>query len=433
MEVDTKLFGTDGIRGTTDNEEAGELLLTPELIMRVSSALSNTLRADKFIICRDTRRSGSWIENSFVMSAGVECFLAGVLPTPAVPILAKVVGSRVGVSISASHNPPRYNGIKVFVDGFKMAKELEVEVENKIWNAKSSPGIAKKLEHSEEIYINYLLSKKSPSLKGLKLAVDCANGGMFKVAPWVFESLGARVSKFGCEPDGMNINEGCGTEHPENISVDDVDLAVLFDGDGDRVLFKDKDGVWDGDHIITLLGERLLKSRKLSGVVLTVMSNIAVERFFLEKGVEVFRVGVGDRNVAFKMKETNSNLGGEDSGHVILMDYSTTGDGLLTALCVLDVIAKEGKTLAELVPVRKYPQVRISLKVKKKPPLESLKVSKVVEEARRKFGRNGRVVVRYSGTEALLRVMVECEEEEEAKKIAEKIAECAQSEIGSED
>ncbi len=429
-----KLFGTDGIR-----EVANKFPLTPEMVTRIGIAAAYYLRA-KFdnkkrwlcVVGKDPRISSEMISSAFIAgitSVGIDVLDIGIMPTPSISYFVEKYKADLGVVISASHNPFEYNGIKFFNRfGEKFSQKEEAVLESILF---SSYELEKELglfigrvyrENKEKEYINFLLEKVTNSLHGLKVALDCANGSTYKVAPIAFKKAGAFVNAYNTNPDGININENCGSLYPDFISEKvlkiKADLGFAFDGDGDRVIVVDENGkIYSGDKILALLSEYL----KIDSIVLTIMSNLGLEKYLNEKNVKVYRSKVGDREVYQLMKEKNVVLGGEDSGHIILRNLLKTGDGLLTALLVSKIVYETGKPLSELVPnYKEYFQAKENIKVKEKKNFENYKPYKEILE---KYKDKARFVIRYSGTEPVLRIMVEAESKEKAKKILKELKE----------
>jgi phosphoglucosamine mutase len=444
-----QLFGTDGIRGV-----AGDFPLTEESTYLIGRALGHDLmrgaRKPQALMGQDTRDSSGWIADRVaagLAAVGVEVHSAGVITTPGVAYLARSRGFAAGVVISASHNPWMDNGIKVFSgDGFKLTDARELAIEKDIFALLERPGAvddtALKVAGPSlpgeaalrKAYIESLAGSVSSDLSGLRVLVDCANGAATAEAPELFRALRVQV-EFACvTPDGKNINEGCGALHPETLgktvatSGGKFDLGVTFDGDADRALFCDAEGrVVNGDGVLLLTARDLQARGKLNGstVVATTMSNMGVEIALKKSGIRMLRGNVGDKYVLEEMLKTGATLGGEQSGHIIFRDGdATTGDGLLTALRVMDVIVRSGKTLAELVSdLKVFPQKIQNVRVREKIPFADVpEVKRAIEAAERELDGNGRVVVRYSGTEALARVMVEAESEEKMLAITAGIA-----------
>jgi phosphoglucosamine mutase len=452
-----QLFGTDGIRGV-----AGEFPLTADSTYLIGRALGHDVlratRTPQVLLGQDTRESSAWIADRVaagLASVGVDVHSAGVITTPGVAYLARSRGMAAGVVISASHNPWTDNGIKVFSgDGFKLTDERELAIEKEIFALLAKPGavddtavkIAQPSLPGEsalrKAYIHWLASGVTADLSGLRVLVDCANGAATAEAPELFRSLRIQATFIHATPDGKNINEGCGALHPENLgkavaeSPDKFDLGVTFDGDADRALFCDSSGrVVNGDGVL-LLTARDLKSRgKLAGdtVVGTTMSNMGVEIALKNSGIRMLRANVGDKYVLEEMLKTGATLGGEQSGHIIFRDGdATTGDGLLTALRVMDVIVRSGKSLSELVSdLKVFPQKIQNVRVREKTPFAQVpEIQRAIQSAERELDGNGRVVVRYSGTESLARVMVEAESEEKMKALTAGIAAEIQKKLG---
>jgi len=433
------LFGTDGIRGV-----AGEFPLTKESTYLIGRALGHELMRGtpraQAVLGQDTRESSGWIADrvaSGLAAVGVEVHSAGVITTPGVAYLARSRGFAAGVVISASHNPWTDNGIKVFSgDGFKLSDARELAIEKEIFALLAKPGSADDTALRiagpslpgeaglRRAYIESLAGSVSSDLSGLRVLVDCANGAATAEAPELFRGLRVHATFTHVTPDGRNINEGCGALHPETLgkavaaASGQFDLGVTFDGDADRALFCDAQGrVVNGDGVLLLTGRDLKARGKLAGdtVVATTMSNMGLEIALKNSGIAMLRANVGDKYVLEEMLKTGATLGGEQSGHVIFRDGSaTTGDGLLTALRVMDVIVRSGKSLAELVSdLKVFPQKIQNVRVREKIPFTQVpEVQRAIEAAERELDGNGRVVVRYSGTEALARVMVEAESEE---------------------
>ena len=452
-----QLFGTDGIRGV-----AGEFPLTTESTYLIGRALGHDLirTAGKALalIGQDTRESSAWIADRVaagMAAVGVVVHSAGVITTPGVAYLARSRGFAAGVVISASHNPWTDNGIKVFSgDGFKLTDERELAIEKEIFALLGKPGVADDTALRiagpslpgetalRKAYIESLAGSVSSDLSGLRVLVDCANGAATAEAPELFRSLRAQATFTHVTPDGKNINEGCGALHPETLgktvaeSNGKFDLGVTFDGDADRALFCDAQGrVVNGDGVLLLTARDLKAHGKLSGniVVATTMSNMGVEIALKTAGIRMLRANVGDKYVLEEMLKTGATLGGEQSGHIIFRDGdATTGDGLLTALRVMDVIVRSGRSLAELVSdLKVLPQKIQNVRVREKIPFAQVpEVQRSIEAAERELDGNGRVVVRYSGTEALARVMVEAESEEKMRAITAGIAGEIQKALG---
>jgi phosphoglucosamine mutase len=452
-----QLFGTDGIRGV-----AGEFPLTATSTYLIGRALGHDLirstQKPKAVMGQDTRESSGWVADRVaagLASVGVEVHSAGVITTPGVAYLARSRGFAAGVVISASHNPWTDNGIKVFSgDGFKLTDARELAIEKEIFALLQDPGAADDTALKiagpclpgemtlRKAYIQSLAGSVSSDLSRLRVLVDCANGAATAEAPDLFRDLRIQATFTHVTPDGRNINEGCGALHPETLgktvaaSAGKFDLGVTFDGDADRALFCDGEGrVVNGDGVLLLMARDLQSTGKLSGstVVATTMSNMGVEIALKKAGIRMLRANVGDKYVLEEMLKTGATLGGEQSGHIIFRDGdATTGDGLLTALRVMDVIVRSRKTLAELVSdLKVLPQKIQNVRVREKIPFAQVpEVQRAIEAAERELDGNGRVVVRYSGTEALARVMVEAESEERMQALTAGIAREIQRALG---
>ena len=422
-----KLFGTDGIRGTANSEP-----MTAETALKVGMAagaqFTRGTHRHRVVIGKDTRLSGYMIEPALTagfVSVGMDVVLVGPMPTPAVAMLTRSLRADIGVMVSASHNPYEDNGIKLFgPDGYKLSDEVEAEIEARIRGDHSdilatSPklGRAQRLEDAAGRYIEYAKNTfpKGRNLSGLKIVVDCANGAAYKVAPTVLWELEADVIPIGVSPDGFNINRNCGSTATETmrtaVITHHADLGIALDGDADRLVMSDENGqLVDGDQLMAVIAERWQEEGRLKGqsVVATIMSNLGLERFLNERKLELIRTKVGDRYVLEEMLRSGYNLGGEQSGHMILSDFSTTGDGLIAALQVLSVIADSGRRTSEVC--RKFhpiPQVLKNVRYNGGKPLEHDQVKRAIEDARQRLGNRGRVVIRPSGTEPLIRVMAE--------------------------
>ena len=443
------LFGTDGVRGVANVD------LTAELAVDLAIAAAHVLgeigafagHRPKAIVGQDSRASGDFLEAAVVAgltSAGVDVYRVGVLPTPAVAFLVKESGADLGVMISASHNPMPDNGIKFFAKGGdKLADQVEAQIEARLgepWDRPTGLNVGRIIfdEAAKERYITHLLSTIDTKLTGLKVIVDCANGASSTVAPSVYERAGATVTAISASPTGWNINENCGSTHLDNL-INEVkkagaDIGIAHDGDADRCLLIAKNGeVIDGDYILNILATAYLAEGKLNkkAVVGTVMSNLGFIKSMESLGIKFEKTAVGDRYVLEKMLENDYTLGGEQSGHVIMRQFSNTGDGLLTALQVMQVVAKSKKSLFELAAtMKKYPQILINVKDIAKEKLESsAKIKDAVFEAEKQLIGAGRVLLRASGTESLVRVMVEANDLELAQKIADSLAQLVRLEL----
>ena len=440
-----KLFGTDGLRGRVN-----EYPMTPEIALRLGMAVGqifkNGKRRHKVIIGKDTRLSGYVFETALtsgLCALGLDAYLVGPMPTPAISFLTRNMRADLGVVISASHNPFSDNGIKFFdSQGFKLPDELEDEItamtlaENPIWSfpAPENVGRAHRVVDSRGRYIVYLQHTfpRNMTLIGMKIVLDCAHGAAYGVAPQVFEELGAEVITIGVKPNGLNINDGCGSMHPEVVAqkVREVgaDIGLALDGDADRLIVVDEQGrVLDGDQIMALCAQDMLEQGTLVGgtVVSTVMSNMALEMFLQAQGGRLVRTPVGDRYVVEAMRREGAVLGGEQSGHLIFMEHSTTGDGTLAALQLLRIMCQKNLPLSLLAHLMEpFPQVMVNVLVEKKVPFEDLPaVMHAVAAAEADMKGRGRVLLRYSGTEAKARVMVEGEDKPKVEQYANDIAE----------
>ena len=435
-----KYFGTDGIRGI-----AGESL-TADLSFKVGKALGKLLTEKKehpkVVIGRDTRISCDMIEQALtagLTSTGVNVMTVGTIPTPAIAYLTKTIETDSGIMISASHNPYQDNGIKIFgPDGFKLTDEQELEIESLIDNSEqiknaSFEKIGKLYGGSElsQKYVQHIKQSISGDLSNIKIALDCANGATTGVAPYIFGDLEADIETIGCQPNGININDNVGSTKIDTISAfvkeNNVDVGFAFDGDGDRVLAVDANGnIVDGDKIMFILAKHLKEQGELKDnmVVSTVMSNIGFYKAIEENGLQSVKTAVGDRYVVEEMRNNNYSLGGEQSGHIILMNYATTGDGILTAVKLANIIKSTGKSLEELASeVSIYPQKLVNIKViDKKAAMEDSEILAECEKVEKELEGNGRILLRASGTENLIRVMVETSSDELTDKYCEQVA-----------
>lgn len=442
-----RLFGTDGVRGIANES------LTCELAFKLGQATAYLLGENdakvKILIGKDTRLSGDMLENALVAgitSAGADAVILGVIPTPAVAHLIRYFEADAGIMISASHNPAEYNGIKIFDrQGYKLADQVEDEIEEIISGEKeitpADPGkIGKRIvcEEGEAIYVDYLISTVETSLAGLRVAVDAANGAAYRVAEQVLKGLGAEVISFFTAPDGVNINNACGSTHPEALQEKvkelGADIGLAFDGDADRLITVDHLGrIVDGDKALAICAVHLKQNGALAKdtLVATVMSNLGLELYLQEQGISVVKTDVGDRYVLEEMVKEGYAFGGEQSGHIIFLAYNTTGDGVLTGIQLLRILAEEQKTLAALADeITILPQVLINARVaeqKKHTYMEVSEIKAEIEMLEQAMDGRGRVLIRTSGTEPLVRVMIEGEDygyiEEEAKKLAALIEE----------
>jgi phosphoglucosamine mutase len=443
-----RLFGTDGVRG-----KAGEYPLDHDTVARLGAALVRAMRTDgkslRFIAGRDTRESGEWIERELargIRSEGAHLTTAGVIPTPAVAYVAREMAFDAGIVISASHNPFQDNGIKVFSGrGEKFTEALEREVEEIIadacWTVSGSADDPVERTDVIDAYISHArLALPDPHRLGrLRIAVDAANGATTTVAPRLFEALGFDVQLIGAAPDGRNINLDCGSTHPEALARMAVErgcrVAVAFDGDGDRAILVDANGrIVDGDAVLLMCGRHLRQLGELKGnaVVATVMSNIGLELAFRESGIEMIRCPVGDKYVMEEMIKRGLSLGGEQSGHIIFSEHLFTGDGIVTALTVLRVMADTGRELADLAgELVTYPQVLLNVRVREKRDLQTVPaVADAMKRVEDRLAGTGRLLVRYSGTEPLLRVMIEGQDQQEIQGWATQIVNTVKEHLG---
>ena len=445
-----KLFGTDGIRG-----KANQPPMTGEIAFEIGRAAAYVLKKkhgrDMILIGKDTRLSGYMLESALtsgICSMGVDVVLVGPMPTPGIAFVTRSLRVDAGVVLSASHNPYDDNGIKFFSsDGFKLSDSIEKEIEKAVFSKKlgsirpegSEIGKAHRVDDAAGRYIEYVKSTfpKGMTLEGKKIVVDCANGSTYKITPWVLSELGADVIAINDKPDGKNINADCGSTYPEAMQKAvlkyKADIGISHDGDGDRAIFCDEKGeIVDGDKIMAMCALDMKKEKRLKNntVVATVMSNIGFEMFLKKSGIRVIRTQVGDRYVVEEMLRRGCNLGGEQSGHIIFMDYNTTGDGAITVLQVLAVMCKTEKPiskLASVVPI--YPQILVNVPVSKPKSIDKFPaVITAIKKAEKKIG-SGRILVRPSGTESKIRVMVEGNNMHKITAIAEEIAEVIKSKM----
>lgn len=436
-----KLFGTDGIRG-----KAGIEPVTAETALKVGMAAGlEFMRGShrhRVVIAKDTRLSGYMIEPALTagfISVGMDVILPGPLPTPAVAMLTRSMRADLGVMISASHNPYEDNGIKLFgPDGFKLSDEVEAAIEARILGnmgplaTSRSLGRAKRLSDAQGRYIEFAKNTfpKNLSLEGLKIVIDCAHGAAYHVGPIILWELGAEVVPIGVTPDGFNINDKCGSTHPETLCKEVVaqgaHLGIALDGDADRLVMCDEKGqLLDGDQLMALVAHYWHKNNTLKGggVVATQMSNLGLERFLQAKGLTLHRTKVGDRYVVEKMREGGFNVGGEQSGHIILTDYATTGDGLIAALQVLAVLVEDGRPASQAArQFTPLPQVLKNVRFSGGAPLDDVEVQKTIAHAEAMLAGTGRVLIRKSGTEPLIRVMAEGEDAQQVEAAVDSIA-----------
>jgi phosphoglucosamine mutase len=456
-EKNRRLFGTDGIRG-----EAGKFPLDPSTIRVAGESLARHLaectgrQTPRIIVGRDTRESGRWIEGELMEGArafGVNIQSAGIITTPGVAFLARTMPADAGVVISASHNPYADNGIKVFdPSGQKLDEATERKIENDLWDSEPRPSNATAANTAEDPgsaslraqYLEYLASDvaRGLSLAGLTIAIDCANGAAYQLAPELFRRLGARVIPINDKPDGRNINRDCGSLHIEGLQhrvrSERADLGVAFDGDADRALFVDGAGQFvDGDATMWVMANYLRKRGELAGdvVVATVMSNIGLEIALRSRGIRLVRTDVGDKYVLEELIRMGAVLGGEQSGHIIFPKLSLAGDGLITTLSLLRAIRGGRRTLAELTrDFRRYPQILVNVRVREKRPFAEMpQTNQLARETEAKLGQKGRLLLRYSGTEPLARIMIEGEDEKNIKAWASNLADAIRADVGSPD
>ena len=455
-----KIFGTDGVRGVANVEP-----VTAETALKLGRAAAyvfaqmNPRRTPdgarpKIVLGKDTRLSGYMLENALVAgitSLGVDVLVIGPLPTPGVAYITRSLRADAGIVLSASHNAYQDNGIKFFRhDGYKLDDQIEEKIENLVFNGEidsirptaNNIGRATRIDDALGRYVEFVKASfpKGMSLEEMRVAVDVANGAAYKSTPCVLRELGAEVAVAHNEPNGININDGCGSMHPEEIQrvveISGADVGISHDGDADRVLLCDEDGeIVDGDEILAIAALDLLESGRLeqNTVVATVMSNFGLDEALAARGGKVVRTKVGDRYVIEEMVRQKLNLGGEQSGHVIFRDFTTTGDGIITALQILRIMHKTGQPLSKLKAcLQKYPQAQRNLAVKEKRPLAELdSVMKLVTEAEKELSGKGRVLLRYSGTEPKIRLLIEGREFEMIDKQADRIADAIQTAIGA--
>jgi phosphoglucosamine mutase len=450
-----KLFGTDGIRGVANVDP-----MTGELAMQLGRAIAHLFKELKgrhrIVVGKDTRLSGYMLETAMasgICSMGADVMLVGPLPTPGIAFITTSMRANAGVVISASHNPYYDNGIKIFSrDGFKLPDDMEQRVEEFIFSnhfhslrpTASEVGKAHRIDDAVGRYVVFLKNTfpNDLTLDGLRVVLDCANGAAYRAAPTVLEELGAEVIPIGIEPNGENINAGCGSLHPEVMSrlvvERGADMGIALDGDGDRIVFADGKGrEVDGDHILAICGLELLSHDRLNQktVVTTVMSNMGLEKSIERAGGRVIRTRVGDRYVVEEMVRGHFNLGGEQSGHTVFLDYNTTCDGILTALQVLAIMRRNERPLEELGRVMEpFPQVLYNVEVRERKDLSQIpEIDGKVKTIEKTLGKTGRLLVRYSGTEPLLRIMVEGEDEDKLHQYALDLVEVVKKHLGKEE
>lgn len=441
-------FGTDGIRG-----KVGQYPITPDFVLKLGWAVGRVLAGDgnrKVLIGKDTRISGYMFESSLeagLTAAGVDTLLLGPMPTPGIAYLTRTLHANAGIVISASHNPFDDNGIKFFsAEGTKLPDDVELAIEaelDKDIQCQDSAHLGKAVRVTDAAgrYIEFCkrsISQKL-SLRGLKIVVDCANGATYDIAPKVFDELGAEVIAIGDDPDGMNINDGCGSTQPEwlqkNVRISNADLGIAFDGDGDRVMMVDSQGnLVDGDELLYIIAQERQQSGKLSGgVVGTVMSNLGLEHALVQSEIPFVRANVGDRYVMEQLLAQNWLLGGESSGHIICLDRTTTGDGIIAALQVLAAMVKSEQGLGDLLAgMEMYPQTLVNVRLGKQVDVMSLQsVKGAIQAAEQQLADTGRILLRPSGTEPLIRVMVEGQDSGVVEQVANDLAAVVRSALSS--
>jgi phosphoglucosamine mutase len=446
-----KYFGTDGVRGVANSE------LTPELAFKIGRfggyVLTKNTERPKVLIGRDTRVSGHMLEGALVaglLSIGAEVMRLGVISTPGVAYLTKALGAQAGVMISASHNPVQDNGIKFFgPDGFKLSDEQELEIEaliDKETDELPRPvgadlGQVNDYFEGGQKYLQYLKQTIDEDFSGLHVALDCAHGATSSLAPYLFADLEADISTMGTSPNGININEGVGSTHPEALAAfvkeKGADVGLAFDGDGDRLIAVDENGeIVDGDQIMYICAKYMKETGRLKQqtVVSTVMSNLGFYKALEAQGIKSAQTAVGDRYVMEEMRKGGYNLGGEQSGHIIFLDYITTGDGMLSAIQLVNIMKATGKPLSQLAgEMKKYPQVLVNVRVAdKEKALENERIQAVIRTVEEEMNGNGRVLVRPSGTEPLIRVMAEAPTQEVCEEYVNRIVAVVKEEAGAE-
>lgn len=448
----SRLFGTDGIRGVANQEP-----LTPETAHRLGRQLVATLLERtgasrvRLVVGRDTRLSGPLLEAALTagaLSAGAECYVAGVLPTPAIAFLTRHAEALGGVVVSASHNPFEDNGIKIFSpDGTKLPDAWEEEIERRLAAPDAAPrpsgatvGRLVVYDQAEADYLAFCRRGIDVRLDGLAVVLDCAHGATYRLAPRLFKSLGARVRVMGARPDGTNINRRSGALYPDALQArvrkSEAQIGLAFDGDGDRLISVDEAGeIRDGDYALAICARHLAARDQLRGgfVVTTVMANLGLDRSLAEAGIRTLKTQVGDRYVLEEMRRVGASLGGEQSGHLIFLDRSSTGDGLISALQLLGVMQHTRQSLGELSRcLTKFPQVLVNVGVREKPPLESVPgLDARIRQIETSLDGRGRVLVRYSGTEPLARIMIEGEDHEQIETLARELAGILERAVGS--
>ena len=439
--IKRKYFGTDGVRGL-----ANAFPMTPDIALKLGAAAGRHFRKDqkqhRVVIGKDTRRSSYMFENALTAgftSTGMDVYLLGPVPTPAVGVLTRSMRADVGVMISASHNSYLDNGIKFFgPEGFKLSDKVELEIEKSLedeieYAASQNIGMAKRIDDALGRYMEFAKSAfpRKKLLNGLKVVVDCANGAAYKAAPIVLWELGAEVISIGVNPDGYNINKDCGSTHPQNaakaVLEHNADVGICLDGDADRLILIDNKGkIADGDQLMGLIASQWSSKGNLANntLVATVMSNMGLERYLNTLDIKLLRTNVGDRYVVEAMRKFGYNLGGEQSGHIVMTDYATTGDGLMAALQFLNALVESKCTSSELIKVfEPMPQLLRNVRLNNSESLDNLKVKESIKAGEDAFGDIGRILIRKSGTEPLLRVMGECEDPKLLKAVIGNIVE----------
>lgn len=441
-----KLFGTDGIRG-----KANVAPMTADMALKLGRAIAHLSHADngpgpkRLLVGKDTRISGYFLEYAMtagICSMGANVLLVGPMPTPGIAFLTQNMRCSAGAVISASHNPYEDNGIKFFSkDGFKLSDDYETRLEeltlgselHRLNPSGDEIGRVHRIDDALGRYVVFLKSAfpREISLEGVKIALDCANGAAYKAAPLVFEELGASVESIGVNPDGLNINRDCGSLHPERICEltrgIGADLGVALDGDADRAIFSDENGrVVDGDQIMGLIAADLMSRGTLARrtLVATVMSNMGLEVFLKSIGANMVRTDVGDKHVVERMRKGGYNFGGEQSGHLVFLEHSSSGDGIMTALQTLRVMVTTGRKLSDLVrPIERFPQILKNVDLNSKPPLESIpSIAKAIDEAKKALGDKGRILVRHSGTQMMCRIMAEGQDPDKVREVVDRVA-----------
>ena len=451
MNKSNKIFGTDGVRGIANIEP-----MTVETALKIGRAAAHVFkknnRRHRIVIGKDTRLSCYMLENALVAgicSMGVDTLLVGPLPTPGVSFITRSLRADAGIVISASHNAYQDNGIKFFgADGYKLSKKIEEEMEalissgelDSIRPTKTDVGKAYRIDDALGRYVEFAKQSipKGMTLDGMRIVVDCANGAAYKAAPYILRELGAEVIVYNDKPNGTNINDKCGSTHPEEIRKAIIehhaDVGIAVDGDADRVIMADESACEvDGDIILAIIAADWKSRGKLpnDSIVTTIVGNLGVEKYLIEKGVNVIRCDVGDRNVIYTMKEKGAELGGESCGHIIVHEVNTTGDGMMAALQVLAVMRQKGVSLSRLIKgISKYPSVGENIFVKEKLPLDTLtKLQETKKKFENKFGDKGRIIIRYSGTENKLRLLIEGEDYVKIAKALKELSKVAKEEL----